>query len=243
MDISVYLAELFGTMILVLLGDGCVNHAVLKKSKGSGSDWIVIAAGWGMAVTVAVYVVGWKSGAHINPAVTIALATIGSFGWDQVFGYIVAQMIGAMLGAFLVYLTYREQLHAEDNSDSILACFSTGPSIRNTFWNLMSEAIGTAMLLIGVLGIGKAFEQSAQGDVSTLAPLLVGGVVFAIGLSLGGATGYAINPARDLGPRIMHALLPIPNKGKSDWSYGLLVPIVGPIIGGIIGALVFGLFM
>ncbi len=237
-NMAMYLAEFFGTMILVLLGDGVVANVVLDKNKGKDSGWIVITTGWGFAVAMAVYVTGWVSGAHINPAVTIGLAAIGSFSWALVPGYLIAQVAGAFVGAVLVYLTYRDHFAATEDPAAKLGVFSTGPEIRNFKWNFITEAIGTAMLLIGILGIGNG-----HNNAGALGALLVGILVWSIGMSLGGPTGYAINPARDLGPRIAHALLPIPGKGGSDWEYGLFIPIFGPIVGGVLGALVYQLFL
>jgi len=238
-----YLAELLGTMILVLLGDGVVANVLLQRSKGQNSGWIVITTGWGVAVAIAVYAVGRISGAHLNPAVTIALATIGSFSWAQVPGYIAAQMVGAFLGAVLVWLTYLPHWRETPDPGAKLGIFCTGPAIRSTGANLITEIVGTAVLMFGILAIAANAQTLARpGDVDLsvvfsrgLQPLLVGVLVLGIGLSLGGPTGYAINPARDLGPRLAHALLPIPGKGASDWGYSW-IPVVGPIIGGIAGA-------
>ena len=237
------LAEVIGTMMLVLLGDGVVANVVLSKTKGNNSGWIVITAGWGIAVAVAVYAVGRVSGAHLNPAVTIALATIGSFPWAQVPGYVAAQMVGAILGAVLVWLMYLPHWRATGDQGSKLAVFCTAPAIRSTGANMICEIIGTEVLLFGILAIaGNAQTLSKPGDVDLsfvfsrgLQPFLVGVLVFGIGLSLGGPTGYAINPARDLGPRLAHAFLPIAGKGSSDWEYAW-IPVVAPIIGGIAGA-------
>ncbi len=234
---NVYLAEVIGTMILVLLGDGVVANVLLNRSKGQNSGWIVITTGWGLAVAVAVYAVGWASGAHINPAVTVGLAAIGLFPWAQVPGYIVAQLVGAFIGAVIVWLAYYAHWSETDDPGLKLAVFSTGPAIRNYGLNVLTEIIGTFMLLLGVLAILDKNNNLSSG----FGPLLVGFLVWSIGLSLGGPTGYAINPARDLGPRIAHAILPIPGKGDSDWEYAW-VPVVGPIIGGIIGALVYAAF-
>lgn len=231
---SAFLGELIGTMILIILGDGVVANVLLNKSKGQASGWMVITSGWAFAVAVAVYAVGWVSGAHINPAVTIGLAAIGKFPWSQVPGYILAQLIGAFLGAVIVFLAYLPHWGATDDQGAKLAVFSTGPAIRNYPLNLLTEIIGTFVLVLGVLAIGDAHNALSSG----LAPLLVGVLVWGIGLSLGGPTGYAINPARDLGPRIAHAVLPIPGKGSSDWAYAW-VPVVGPIVGGILGALFY----
>jgi glycerol uptake facilitator protein len=211
-----------------------VANVVLSKNKGEGGGWIVITAGWGFAVAMAVYATGWVSGAHINPAVTIGLAAAGLFPVAQVVPYIIAQFIGAFLGAVLVWLAYYEHFKASTNADLKLAVFCTAPAIRSLGWNLITEIIGTMMLLWGVLGIG-ATGNNMQGY---LAPYLVGILVFSIGLSLGGPTGYAINPARDLGPRIAHFVLPIPGKRDSDWGYSW-VPVVGPVIGGILGAVLW----
>ncbi|MFW5693992.1 MAG: MIP/aquaporin family protein [Alkalispirochaeta sp.] len=235
---AMYLAEVVGTMTLVLLGDGVVANVVLNKNKGNSSGWIVITTGWGLAVAMAVYATGWISGAHINPAVTIGLASIGQFEWALVPGYIVAQMVGAFIGAVLVYITYKQHFDATEDAGAKLAVFSTGPEIRNTGWNMVTEIVGTAMLLFGILGIGHTMG-GAQGLVETvdagMGPFVTGFLIFSIGLSLGGPTGYAINPARDLGPRIAHAVLPIKGKGDSDWGYAM-VPVVGPIIGGVLGS-------
>src|SRR6478609_8584027 len=237
------LAEAVGTMLLVLLGDGVVANVVLNRTKGQNSGWIVITVGWGVAVAMAVYAVGRISGAHLNPAVTIGLATIGSFPWAQVPGFIAAQMLGAILGAVLVWLMYLPHWAATPDKGSKLAVFCTAPAIRSTGANIIGEIIGTAVLLFGILAIAaNAQTLSKPGDVDLsfvfsrgLQPLLVGVLVLGIGLSLGGPTGYAINPARDLGPRIAHAILPIAGKGASDWDYAW-IPVVGPILGGIAGA-------
>jgi len=238
-----FLAELLGTMILVLLGDGVVANVVLNKTKGQNSGWIVITVGWGVAVAMAVYAVGRLSGAHLNPAVTIGLAAIGGFAWADVPLYIAAQLIGAFVGAVLVWLVYLPHWEVTSDPDLKLAVFSTGPAIRRPLANMITELIGTAALLFGILAIAaNAQTLSKPGDVDLtlvfsrgIQPLLVGILVIGLGVSLGGPTGYAINPARDLGPRLAHALLPIPGKGTSDWDYAW-VPIVGPIIGGIAGA-------
>ncbi|HVF00076.1 MAG TPA: MIP/aquaporin family protein [Rubrobacteraceae bacterium] len=242
---QVYLAEFVGTLILILLGDGVVAGVLLRKSKAENAGWIVITLGWGLAVAVAVYAVGAISGAHINPAVTIGLASIGAFPWAQVPGYIIAQFLGAFVGAVLVYVVYLEHWKETGDPTLKLGVFSTIPEIRNAVANVVTEAIATAMLVFGVLAIVGNAANFADGDLGAvfsigLVPLLVGLLVLSIGLSLGGPTGYAINPARDLGPRIAHALLPIPGKGGSDWAYSW-VPIVGPIVGGVVGALLYQL--
>jgi glycerol uptake facilitator protein len=236
---SPFLAELLGTMLLIILGDGVVANVVLNRTKGQNSGWIVITAGWAFAVTVAVYAVGSFSGAHINPAVTIALAAIGKFAWAKVPMYIAAQLLGALLGGAIVWLAYWPHWAVTDNAASKLAVFSTAPAIRNTTANLLTEVIGTFVLVLGVLTIltPKNLNPTHGWDVG-FGPFLVGILVWAIGLSLGGPTGYAINPARDLGPRVAHALLPIAGKGASDWGYAW-IPVVGPIIGGLIAAVVY----
>jgi glycerol uptake facilitator len=241
-----YIAEFIGTMILILLGDGVVAGVLLRNSKAENSGWIVITFGWGMAVAIAVYSVFAISGAHINPAVTIGLASIGQFPLADVPGYIIAQFLGAFTGAVLVWLAYLP--HWEETADPglKLGVFCTAPAIYRTISNLITEIIGTAVLVFGVLGIvGNAQQLQGAGsgaDLFTFGifPLLVGLLVLAIGLSLGGPTGYAINPARDLGPRIAHAVLPIDGKGGSDWGYSW-IPVVGPIIGGIIGAWLYNI--
>ncbi|CAN5643446.1 MIP/aquaporin family protein [soil metagenome] len=245
---DVYLAEFVGTLILVLLGDGVVAGVLLAKSKAEDAGWIVITFGWGMAVAMAVYSVGAISGAHINPAVTIGLASIGAHPWALVPGYILAQMLGAFTGAVLVYLAYRDHWAETDDAGLKLGVFCTAPGIRNTVSNLITEIIGTAMLVFGVVAIVanvQNIQSAADVDLSAvfqfgIFPLIIGLLVFSIGLSLGGPTGYAINPARDLGPRIAHALLPIPGKGGSDWGYSW-IPVVGPIVGGVIGAVFYSI--
>jgi glycerol uptake facilitator protein len=233
---SPIVGEIIGTMILIILGDGVVANVLLNKSKGKDSGWIVIATGWGLAVAVAVYAVGWISGAHINPAVTIGLAAIGSFPWADVPMYIIGQMIGGILGGIIVWLAYLPHWSETEDTGLKLAVFSTAPAIRNYALNLLTEIIGTFVLVAGVLFILDPRNELTSG----FGPLLIGFLVWSIGLSLGGPTGYAINPARDLGPRIAHAVLPIAGKGDSDWAYSW-VPVVGPIIGGILGALFYSL--
>ena len=236
-----FLAEAIGTMILVILGDGVVANVVLQRTKGHNSGWIVIAAGWGMAVTVAVYLVGPISGAHLNPAVTIGLATIGRFPWADVPAYVAAQVIGGFLGATIVWLAYLPHWAATESAADKLAVFSTGPAIRRTVPNLIAEIIATFVLMLGLLAILRPENLVPNtGFDKGFAPFLVGLLVAAIGVSLGGPTGYAINPARDLGPRIAHAVLPIAGKGPSDWGYAW-IPIAGPIIGAVIGAVFFKL--
>jgi glycerol uptake facilitator protein len=233
---SNFIAELFGTALLILLGDGVVAGVVLKDTKSENSGWIVITIGWGLAVTFAVYAVGRVSGAHLNPAVTLGLAAAGKFPWADVPLYLVAQVLGAFIGACLVYLHYLPHWARTEDAATKLAVFSTGPAVRHTTSNLISEFLGTFVLMFGLSALGA--NQFAQG----LNPLAIGALVLAIGLSLGGTTGYAINPARDLGPRIAHALLPIPGKSDSDWGYAW-IPIVGPIAGGICGTLAYQMLL
>jgi len=240
---EIYLAEFAGTLLLIIFGSGVCATATLARSKGKDAGWMAISTGWGLGVALAVYSVGRISGAHINPAVTVGLASIGSFPWSQVPGYILAQFLGAFSGATIVWLAYYSHWELTEDPGAKLGIFSTAPAIRNKAANLMSEIIGTAVLLFGVLAIGdnvQALENPGDLDLTVvfsggIQPLIIGLLVWAIGLSLGGATGYAINPARDLGPRIAHFLLPIPGKGSSDWSYSW-IPVIGPIIGGVLGA-------
>jgi glycerol uptake facilitator protein len=234
-----FIAELIGTMLLIIFGDGVVANVVLNKTKGQNSGWIVIATGWGLAVAVGVYAAGPISGAFINPAVTIGFAVIGKLSWANVVPYIIAQFIGAFLGAVIVWVAYRRHFEVTESADLKLAVFCTGPAIRDYPANLVTEIIGTFTLVFGVLSM-TYFDGSKTpaGFGSTIGPWVVAVLVWAIGLSLGGPTGYAINPARDLGPRIAHAVLPIPGKRDSDFAYGW-IPVVGPVIGGIIGALVY----
>ncbi|EKU50519.1 MIP/aquaporin family protein [Staphylococcus massiliensis] len=229
---SVYLAELIGTAILILFGGGVVANVVLKASKGNGADWIVISVGWGLAVTMGVYAVGQISGAHLNPAVSIGLAMDGALPWAQVPGYILAQIAGGTIGGILVWLMYLPHWKATEDKGAKLAVFSTDPALTNYFANMISEIIGTAALVSGLMYIGV--NKFSDG----LNPLVVGALIIAIGLSLGGPTGYAINPARDLGPRIAHAILPIAGKGDSNWKYAI-VPILGPIAGGMLGSAIY----
>jgi len=219
---SPFLAEVVGTMLLIILGDGVVANVVLNRTRGHNSGWIVITTGWAFGVTVAVYAVGTFSGAHLNPAVTIGLASIGKFAWGLVPAYIAAQMLGAFLGAAIVWLAYLPHWKETPDPAAKLAVFCTGPAIRNPLSNVITEVIGTAVLVLGVLAVltPKNLNPDYGWNVG-LGPALVGVIVWAIGLSLGGPTGYAINPARDLGPRIAHAVLPIAGKGGSDWSYAL----------------------
>jgi glycerol uptake facilitator protein len=235
--VSIFGAEVIGTALLILLGDGVVAAVLLAHSKAQNAGWIVITFGWGMAVMTAVFAVGQFSGAHLNPAVTLGFAVIGNTDWGDVPKYLAGEFVGAFIGAVLVFAAYSNHWRETEDPGLKLAVFSTGPAIRNTAANLITEIIGTFVLVFGVLAF---FADKATAGTG-LGGLLVGLLVLAIGLSLGGPTGYAINPARDLGPRIAHAVLPIPGKGSSDWGYAW-IPVIGPIIGGILGALAFDAF-
>lgn len=235
---SIFIGELIGTMLLLLLGNGVVANVLLHQSKGEKSGWIVITAGWGFAVAIAVYAVGWISGGHLNPAVTLGLWAAGKTSLAQIPFYILGQMIGAMLGSYLVWISYYPHWKITHDPNLKLLCFCTKPAIRSTWSNFGVEVIGTAILLIGILGIFNFHNGIGSG----LGPYAVGILIFSIGLSLGGPTGFAINPARDLGPRIMHAWLPIAGKSSSDWEYAW-IPILGPIVGGILGALFYQFFL
>ncbi|MEP6731110.1 MAG: MIP/aquaporin family protein [bacterium] len=238
---SLFLAEFLGTAILVVLGDGVVANVVLNRTKGHNSGWIVITAGWAFAVTIAVYCVGSISGAHLNPAVTIGLAAIGTFPWAKVPMYVAAQVLGGIAGGIIVWLAYLPHWSETPDPAAKLAVFSTGPAIRRTVPNLITEIIGTFMLVLALSAVLSPGNFSPNSDLAKgFGPVLVGVIVWSIGLSLGGPTGYAINPARDLGPRIAHAILPIPGKGSSDWGYAW-IPLVGPIIGGVLAALFYKL--
>ena len=230
---SPFTAELVGTCLIIILGEGVVANVVLAKTKGNGGGLIAITFGWAIAVFVGVFSTSAISGAHLNPAVTIGLAMAGSFDWALVPSYILAQLLGAMLGSTLVWINYRQHLNETPDPALQLACFSTGPAIKHTFQNIYSEALGTFILVIAVL-----FMTKATNSLGPLDALPVALVVLGIGLGLGGTTGYAINPARDLGPRIMHTILPIKGKGSSEWGYAW-VPVVGPIIGAVLAAVVF----
>ena len=238
---SPFVGEIIGTMLLILLGDGVVAGVLLNKSKAQNAGWIVITVAWAMAVFVGAFSVATVSGAHLNPAVTIGLAVAGNFSWGDVPIYIIGQFIGAFIGATLVWLHYLPHWGETADPGLKLAVFSTGPAIRNTTANLISEIIGTFVLVFGILTI-KGFTVTGMPGAAVspgaLGILPVALLVLVIGLSLGGTTGYAINPARDLGPRIMHAILPIAGKGDSDWAYSW-IPVVGPIIGGVLGGLLY----
>jgi glycerol uptake facilitator protein len=228
------LYECIGTAILLLLGSGVVANVLLDHSKGKGGGWIVISFAWAMAVFVGVYVSAPYSGAHLNPAVTVALAVLGKFSWDLVGWYVLAQVVGAGIGSFLAWLVYKKHFDEPGNGGLKMAVFCTSPAIRHPFWNLISEFLGTFMLIIGVLYI-----IGPEQKLGALEALPVAFLVLAIGLSLGGPTGYAINPARDFGPRLVHALLPIPDKQSSDWGYAW-IPVVGPLLGAVAAALFYG---
>jgi glycerol uptake facilitator protein len=232
--VSIFGAEVIGTAILVLLGDGVVAAVLLSQSKAQNSGWIVIALGWGMAVALAVFAVGQFSGAHINPAVTMGFAFQGTTEWGDVPAYLGGELVGGFIGAVLVWASYSNHWAATEDPGLKLAVFCTAPAIRNTVANFITEVIGTFLLVFGVLAIVATPATVDNG----LAPLIVGFLVLAIGLSLGGPTGYAINPARDLMPRIAHFLLPIPGKGPSDWAYAW-IPVIAPLTGGILGGLAF----
>lgn len=229
---SPYFGEFLGTFLLILLGDGIVAGVLLRHSKAENAGWLTITIGWGLAVSMAIYAVGQVSGAHINPAVTIGLATAGDFPWNQVPGYCLAQLAGAFAGAIIVWLHYLPHWRVTEDPTLKLAVFCTGPAIRSPWNNFISELIATMVLVLGVLFIG------ANRFTDGLNPLVVGGLVTIIGIGLGGTTGFAINPARDLGPRIAHALLPIHGKGSSDWSYAW-VPVAGPLAGAALGAVLY----
>ncbi|MGC6770192.1 MIP/aquaporin family protein [Enterococcus sp. LJL51] len=220
-------SEFLGTLILILLGDGVCAAVNLKKSKAEASGWIVIAMGWGAAVTMGAYIAGFMGPAHLNPAVTIAMAMTGSFEWGMVIPFILAQLTGAFTGAVLVWLAYLPHWKETEDQGAVLGTFATGPAIRNYPANMITEIIGTFVLVLGLL----AFSQN--DFAAGVNPMVVGILILSIGLSLGGPTGYAINPARDFGPRLAHQLLPISTKGSSDWSYSW-VPIIGPVIGAVI---------
>ncbi|VTS44390.1 MIP/aquaporin family protein [Streptococcus dysgalactiae] len=224
--------EFLGTALLVLLGNGVVAGGVLPKTKNHASGWIVIATGWGIAVAVAAFISGKIAPAHLNPAVSLAFAMKGTIAWPTAIVYSLAQMLGAMLGSVLVFLQFRPHYVAADNPADILGTFATGPAIRDNSSNLLSEVFGTFVLVLGILAFGLYDMPAGLGT------LCVGLLVIGIGLSLGGTTGYAINPARDLGPRLIHAILPIKNKGDSDWSYAW-IPVVGPMIGAALAVLLF----
>lgn len=231
---SPYLAEFFGTMFLILMGNGVVAGVLLKGTKSENAGWLPIVIAWGLAVTLPIYAVGKFSGAHFNPALTIALAYTGNFSWHDVPGYCLSQLAGAFAGAVIVWIHYGPHWKKTEDPAVKLAVFCTAPAIRSTLANLTSEIIATSVLVVAILFIGA--NKFAEG----LNPLVVGLLIISIGLSLGGTTGFAINPARDLGPRLAHFILPIPGKRDSDWSYSW-IPVVGPIVGGLLGAFMYQL--
>ncbi|UCD60010.1 MAG: aquaporin family protein [Flavobacteriaceae bacterium] len=235
-----FIAEIIGTFLLILLGCGANANVVLKDTKGHNSGWIVITTGWAFAVYIGVLVAAPYSGAHINPAVSIGLAAAGEFPWKEVPAFLLAQFIGAMLGAALVWLIHKDHFDRTEEQSSKLAVFSTSPAIKNTFTNLLGEISGTFVLVFAVLFFTDAtiIESETVIGLGSLGALPVALVVWGVGLCLGGTTGYAINPARDLGPRIMHAILPIKNKGLNNWSYSW-IPVIGPILGGVIAAVLY----
>ncbi len=240
---SPLLAEFLGTLFLILLGDGVVANVLLNDTKGKGSGWIVITTGWALAVFVGVLIAGSYSGAHINPAVTLALAIAGAFPWSSVIPYMMAQMAGAIVGAILVYFAYLPHWNRTPDGDTTRAVFCTAPAIRSWFSNLLCEIIGTFVLIFAILEIKGAFEHPLSGsaipiELGALGAVPVMLIVWVIGLSLGGPTGYAINPARDLGPRIAYAFLPMGRKGSADWGYAW-IPVIGPFLGAIAAALFF----
>ena len=237
---SAFVAEIIGTFLLMLMGCGVNANVVLRDTKGHDSGWIVITTGWGLAVYVAVVVAGPYSGAHINPAVTVGLAAAGSFPWADVGPYILAQFIGSMLAAFMVWLMYRDHFNRTSDPALQLGVFSTAPAIRNPALNLLGELVGTFVLVFTVLYFTDALLEDPQTKIGlgSLGALPVALLVWGIGLSLGGTTGYAINPARDLGPRIVHSLVPIKNKGAGDWGYSW-IPVIGPLLGGLVAAFLF----
>ncbi|MGN6249250.1 MAG: MIP/aquaporin family protein [Ginsengibacter sp.] len=234
------IAELIGTMILILLGNGVVANVVLKDTKGNNGGWIVITTGWALAVFAGVVIAGPYSGAHLNPAVTIGLAIAGKFAWSRVPMFILAQLAGAMAGSFLVWIMYKDHFSATEDGGLKSACFYTAPAIKNTKLNFISELLGTFVLLLAVFYItnGEIGEEKTPIGLGSVGAIPVAFIVWAIGLSLGGTTGYAINPARDLGPRIIHSILPVKDKSKSDWKYAW-IPVSGPIAGSLVAAILY----
>ena len=234
------MAEFLGTLLIILLGDGVVANVLLNDTKGNNSGWMVITTAWGLAVFVGVVVAAPYSGAHLNPAVTIGLALAGKFAWAKVLPYIAAQMLGGFTGAFLVWLMYFDHFKKTNNPASILAVFCTGPAIRNYVSNITSEIIGAFVLIFVVFYIAdaKIITTNTPIGLGSVGALPVAFLVWVIGLSLGGTTGYAINPARDLGPRIVHFFVPIKNKGTSDWQYAW-IPVIGPIVGAAVAAALY----
>lgn len=237
---SPFVAEIIGTMTMIILGNGVVANVVLSGTKGNGGGWIVITTGWALAVFAGVVIAGPHSGAHLNPAVSIGLAALDKFSWSLLPLYVLAQFIGAMIGTTIVWLLYLDHYNATSDTSLKTASFCTIPAIRNNRVNLLSEVVGTFILLFVIFHFTEAELRSPSTPIGlgSLGAIPVAFLVWVIGLSLGGTTGYAINPARDLGPRIMHAILPIKNKGKTDWSYAW-IPVVGPVVGAGIAALLY----
>lgn len=235
---SMYLAEFIGTALLLLLGNGINMTLSLRKSFGKGGGWMVTCFGWGIAVSMSAYLTGWVSGAHLNPALSIAMVLSGRMDAGLLPGYIIAQVLGGIVGATLAYLTYKDLMDEEPDAGTKLGVFATGPAIDHKPWNVVTEVVGTVILVVGILAIGYGKNMVEPG----ISPFLVGMLICVIGMATGGATGFAINPARDLGPRIAHAILPIKGKGGSNWGYAW-VPIVGPIIGAVLGVLFFDTFV
>ena len=235
---TAFLGELIGTAMLMLMGNGVVANCLLPETKGHGGGWLIITLGWAIAVFIAVFIVAPYSGAHINPAVTVGLAVAGKFAWAQVPAYLAAQFIGAFLGGFVVWFQHKQHYDLAEDRDAILGTFCTGPAINHPLMNFISELVGTFVLVFAVLYLTGPVLGGEEGSLGSLDALPVALVVLGIGLSLGGTTGYAINPARDLSPRILHALLPIPGKGGSNWVYSW-VPVIGPLAGGILAGVLF----
>lgn len=237
---SVFTAEFVGTMFLILLGTGVVANVILHGTKGNNGGWMVITTGWALAVFVGVVVAGPYSGAHLNPAVSLGLAIAGKFEWALMGTYIAAQMLGAVTGAFITWLVYRDHFNQTTDANTQLAVFSTGPAIKNTIFNVLSEIVGTFVLIFVVFYFTDAEIKEPQTPIGlgSLGALPVAFLVWAIGLSLGGTTGYAINPARDLGPRIVHAMVPMKHKGSSNWQYSW-IPIFGPLVGAALAAALY----
>ncbi len=237
---TAFTAELVGTMFLILLGTGVVANVVLKGTKGNNGGWMVITTGWALSVFTGVVIAAPYSGAHLNPAVTLGLAMAGKFAWDQVGLFILAQLLGAILGALLVWILYKPHFDATEDPQSQLAVFGTGPAIRHPLSNLFSELLGTFVLIFVIFYVTgpEMGEEKTPIGMGSLGALPVAFLVWSIGLSLGGTTGYAINPARDLGPRIIHTLMPMKNKCHSDWSYAW-IPIIGPLLGAVLAAVLY----
>ena len=234
-----FTAELIGTMILILMGNGTVANVILKETKGSNAGWMVITTGWAMAVFAGVAIASPYSGAHLNPAVTLGLAVAEKFAWADVGWYLLAQFVGAAIGSFLVWVVYKDHFAATADPDTQLAVFSTSPAVRNLWFNLLSEIVGTFVLVFVVFYFSGAEMSGSPIGLGSLGAIPVALLVWGIGISLGGTTGYAINPARDLGPRLVHALLPLKGKRGSDWKYAW-IPVMGPFIGAALAALLYG---